>query len=92
MIQSARFDYVQIVFDDDDRIAQIDQSAQDGEQFFGVVEVQAGGGLVEDVQGFAGVDPAQFGGQFDALRLAAGKRVRRLAQRHVSQAHFLRGC
>ena len=70
------FYHVEIVFDDYDRIAQIDQSAQNGEQFFCIVEVQSRGGLVEDVQGLAGVDPAQLGGQLDTLwmsREMAGK-------------------
>ncbi len=38
-----------------------------------VLEVQAGGGLVEDVEGVPGVALAQFGGQLDALGLASGQ-------------------
>ncbi len=52
-----------------------------------VVEVQAGGRLVQDVQGAAGVAARQLLGQLDALRLAAGQRGRALAQLDVAQAH-----
>ena len=53
-----RLDDVEIVLDHDDRVAQIDQAIEDIEQFADVVEVQAGGRLVEDVDGLAGVGPA----------------------------------
>ena len=49
--------------------------------------MQAGGGLVQDVEGAARLAAAQFAAQLDALRLAAGKRGGGLAQMDVSQAH-----
>ena len=75
-----RLDHVEIVLDDDDRVAQIDQAIEHVEQLADVVEVQAGGRLVEDVDGLAGVGPGQLGGQLDALGLAAGQRRRRLGR------------
>ena len=48
-------DHIQVVLDDDDRVARVDQSVQHLEQLVDVVEMQAGGGLVEDVERSAGV-------------------------------------
>ena len=50
-----------------------------------VVEVQAGGGLVEDVEGAAGLAAGQLARELDALRLAAGQRGRALAERGCSR-------
>ena len=48
--------------------------------------MQAGGGLVEDVDGVAGGALGQLAGQLDPLRLAARQRRRRLAEAHVAEA------
>ena len=48
--------------------------------------VQARRRFVEDVQRLAPLRPLQFGGQLDALGLAAGKLGRRLAKPNVAQA------
>ena len=77
---------VQIVFDDQHGIAGIDQAMQHGEQLADVVKVQAGGWFVEYVQRVAGIDPCQFRGQFDPLRLAAGELRRGESQRQIAQA------
>ena len=50
------------------------------EQLANIVEVQAGGRLIEEIDSLAGAGPGQFRGQLDALGLAAGQRRRRLAQ------------
>ena len=63
------------------------QSLQDVEQLVNVGEMQAGGGLVEDVDGPAGGTFRQFFGEFDALCFAAGKRRCRLAQLDVTEPH-----
>ncbi len=59
------------------------------EQLLNVVEVQAGGGLVEDVQdaGVAGVD--EMSGELQALGFAAGKRGGGLAQAEIAETDFL---
>ena len=44
-------DDVEIVLDDEQRAAAFDEFAEGGEEFLYVVEVEAGGGLVEDVEG-----------------------------------------
>ena len=48
-------DDVEIVLDDDERAAAVDELAEGGEQLGDVVEVEAGGGLVEDVEDAAGL-------------------------------------
>ena len=60
------------MFDDDDGIPGLDQGVQDFQQFADVFEVQAGGRLIQDIERLAGGPAAEFLGQFDPLRLAAG--------------------
>jgi hypothetical protein len=44
------FDHIEIVFDDDDRMAGVHKALKDLKQHAHVVKVQAGGGLVEEEQ------------------------------------------
>ncbi len=74
-----RLDDVQIVLDDQDRVAAIGQTMQHAEQQFDIGEVQPGGRFVEDVQRPPGRLAAQFPRQLDPLGLAARERGRRLA-------------
>jgi hypothetical protein len=62
------------------------QAVQHLEQHFDVLEMQAGGRFVEDVQRAAGVALGEFERQLDALRLAAGQRGRALAEGDVAEA------
>ena len=55
------FDHVEIVLDDDDRVALVDEAVEDFEQFGEVVEVEAGGRFVEEVERLAGVGPSELG-------------------------------
>ena len=48
------FDDVEVVFDDDDGVAGVGEALEDLDELAGVGEVEAGGGFVEDVDGFAG--------------------------------------
>jgi hypothetical protein len=68
------FDDVQVVLDDDDGVARVAQLVQHLEQQVDVGKVQAGGGLVQDVERAAGVALAQLLRQLHALRLAARER------------------
>ena len=79
-------DHVEVVLDHHDRVAVVAQLVQHGEQVLDVVEVQAGGRLVEDVQRAAGIAAREFLRQLHALRFAAGQRGRRLAELDVAQA------
>jgi hypothetical protein len=89
-------DHVQVVLDHQQRMAGVQQLAQRAHQLGDVVEVQAGGGLVEHEQRAlarhrlaAGTAVArrlgQEAGQLEALRLAAGQRGHGLAELDVFQ-------
>ena len=69
------------------RVAQVDQPVEHVEQLGQVVEVQAGGRLVQQVERSAGVGPGKFGGQLHPLGLAAGERRGGLAERQVVEPH-----
>ncbi len=84
-------DDVQVVLDDDHRVAGVDQPAEDPEQLADVLEVQPGGGLVQDVDGASGGAPLELGGELDPLRLATGQRRRRLPEADVAQPHVVEG-
>ena len=67
------------MFDDDDGVALVDEGVEDFEEFADVLEVQARGRFVEDVERLAGGAAGEFLGELDALRLAAAERRRLLA-------------
>jgi hypothetical protein len=46
-----RLDHVEVVFDHHHRVAGVDQTLQHLQQLADVLEVEPGGGLVEDVEG-----------------------------------------
>ena len=50
----ANFDDVEVVLDDDDGVTGIDEALEDVDEFLDIVTVEACGGFVEDVEGFAG--------------------------------------
>ena len=54
------FDDIQVVFDDNHSVALVAQVVKDAEQLLDIVEVQASGRFVEDVEGAAGVALGQF--------------------------------
>lgn len=68
------FDDVEIVLDDEDGVALLDEAVENGDEFCNVVGVKSGGGFVKDIDGFAGGTTREFGCEFDALRLAAAER------------------
>ena len=80
-------DGIEVVFDDDDRVAQVTQPQQRLQQPVVVALVQADGRLVEHVH-----DPGESGsdlaGQADALRLAAGERVGGPVERKIVEANI----
>src|SRR5699024_10252351 len=67
--------------------------AEGVEQHGDVIEVQSRGRLVEEKErALAVVGPGEAPGELQALRLAAGKRRHRLAEREIAEAHrFERG-
>ena len=84
-----RLDHVEVVLDDDDRVALVDELVQHVEQLARVLEMQAGRRLVEDVERAAGAALRQLLRQLHALRLAARQRRRRLAELDVAEADVL---
>src|SRR4051794_18501647 len=59
-----------VVFDDDDRVAVVDEAVEQGEQVVDVGEVQAGGRLVQDVDRAV---PGHVDGEFEPLPFTAGQ-------------------
>ena len=82
-------DDVEVVLDDDDGVALVDQALQHAQQHADVLEMQPGGGLVEDVERTARVALRELGGQLHALALAAGERRGRLPEPEVAEAYVL---
>ena len=69
-----RFDHVEIMLDDDHGVPQFDQTVQHLQQLANVVEMEAGGGFVQDIESFAGLGSREFSRQFDALGFTPGQR------------------
>ena len=85
----------EVVLDHDDGGAAVDQPVEKRDEPGGVGEVQAGGGLVENVGGGRFL---QARGEFEALALAAGQGGQRLAEGDIAEvdvdevaAHLRRG-
>ncbi len=66
-------DHIQVVLDDDHRVASIGQAVEYIQQALDIGEVQAGGGLIQDVNCLSRSHAAQFFRQLDALGLAAAQ-------------------
>ena len=67
-------------------VAGVAQFEEDVQQFRHIMEMQAGGRLIQNIERVPGGFAAQFRRQLDALRFAAAQRGGRLAQAHVAQA------
>src|SRR6478736_7476502 len=80
-------DYIEIVFDNYNRVAEVGQSVQHVEQFANIVKMQTCSRLVEQVKRSSGLAFAQFAGEFDSLRLTAGERHSGLPEMQISEAH-----
>src|SRR5262245_43825078 len=81
-------DHVEVVLDHDHRVAGLDQAVEHAEQLAEILEVEARGGLVEDVDRAARRGARQLARELDALRLAARQRRRRLTELEVAEADF----
>src|SRR3954466_4718095 len=71
-----RLDHVEVVLDDEHRVAAIDETMEHVEQDADVLEVEARRRLVEDVEGTARVALRELGRELDALSLTARERGR----------------
>ena len=77
-----------VVLDHDHRVAEVAQAVEGGDQLLVVALVQADRGLVEHVH-HADQAGADLGREADPLRLAAGERAGRAAEREVADADVL---
>lgn len=77
--------HIEVVLDDDYRVTFVDESLQHQQQLVHVFEVQAGGGLVENVDCLAGGTSLQLGGQLHALGFATRQRGGWLSETDISQ-------
>ncbi len=82
-------DDLHVVLDDQHGIARRHEAVQHVQEQLDVGEVQAGGGLVQQVERPSGAFLDQLAGQLDALGLAAGEGGRGLAELHVIEAHVV---
>lgn len=64
------FDDVEIMFDDDDAVALLDEAVENFEEFADIFEMQAGGGLVQNVERLSSGAAGKFLGELHALRFA----------------------
>ena len=76
-------DDVQVVLDDHHGVALVHQPLEHPEQLADVLEVQAGGRLIEDIDGPAGGTTLELGGELDALGLTTGERGGRLPSARI---------
>ena len=82
-------DHVEVVLDDDHRVARVGEPPQGGEQARDVLEVEAGGRLVEEEERAAGRlrrgGGGEVAGQLQPLGLPAAQRRHRLSQGEVAE-------
>src|SRR5690606_29212867 len=81
-----------VMLDYQNGIPLLPQRIERFQQFFDIVEVQAGCRLIEDKERILRtLSFYQKGSQFDSLRLAAREGIRRLAELHVSESDLRKG-
>lgn len=92
------FDDIEVVLDDEDGSAAVDEALEEIEQDPDILEMQSGRGFIKKKEG---AEPALSGGgaarqirevtdQFQPLAFAAGKGVDGLAETKVPEASFLK--
>ena len=82
-------DDIEIVFNDHGGVAALDEFAQDLCQLGNIVEMETGGGLIQDIDGLSGTLSGKFRRQLDALGLAAGELRGGLAELDIAQSHII---
>jgi hypothetical protein len=81
-----RLDHVEVVLDDDDGVALVDETVQNEQELAHVFEVQSRCRLVENIDASTHRSLLQLGRELDALRLSPGQGRRALAEPHVAEA------
>ena len=82
---------VEIVLDDDHGVAPVRQCLEYADQLADIVEMEARGRLVEDVERPPGVTFRELARKLDALRLTAGQGRCRLPESEVGEPHVGQG-
>ena len=82
-----RLNDVQMMLDNNHRVAKVCQSMEHVKQLLHVIEMQARGGFVENVERLSGRPLAEFARKLDALRFSAGESRCGLAQPDIAEAH-----
>ena len=77
------------MLNDHNGIPAIGQTVKHLQEFFDVIEMQAGSRFVKDVERSSGRSLTQFTGQLDALRLTAGESRRRLTKMEIAETYIL---
>ena len=62
---------IEIVLNDDDCVAAVNEFFEHGHQYPDVFKVQSGGGLIQNVERLACIFPTKLCGELDALAFAA---------------------
>ena len=86
---SATSNHIQVVLDDDDRVALVDELVEHIQQLARVFEMQTGRRLVEDVERPPGAAPRELARELHTLRFAAAQRRRRLPELDVAKTDIL---
>ena len=76
------------MFDHDDAVALVDQRVEDFQEFADILEMEARGRFIQNVEGVAGGAAGKFLGELDPLRFAAGQGRGLLADLDIAKAHF----
>jgi len=84
-------DHIEVVLDDDDAVAQIDEVVEDAREPVDIGEVEPCGGFVEDIKGVAGIAAAELLGELDPLRFPAAERRGVLPEGDVVEPHIHEG-
>src|SRR5687767_6083548 len=84
-----RFQHVEVVLDDDERMSGLEQLLECGEELCDVIEVQPCRWLVEYIKDAISGSRRQVRRNFDALRLPSRQRRRRLPEAQVPEADLI---
>ena len=83
------FDHVEIMLDDENGVAVIDEAVEDVQQTGDIGAVQTCGGFIQDLDGIAGTAAGKLRGQFNALGFAAAERCGALSEFDIAESHVL---
>ena len=84
-----RLDDIQIMLNDNDRVAAVRQSSQNLDQFFHIGKMKACRRLVQNIDGLSGTSSGKLCSQLDALCLPAGKLCGGLSQTDVRKPNIV---